>query len=76
MKSYPHVTTEPLVMQGQPCIAGTRITVSNLVHQVGANRMIEEICKDYEIITAEQVRDALHFAADVLEHEEYALAAS
>ena len=63
-------------MQGQPCISGTRITVSTLVHQIGAGRNIDEICRDYEILKPEQVREALSFAGDVVSHEESMLAAS
>jgi uncharacterized protein (DUF433 family) len=76
MTVYKYISSDPMVMQGQPCIAGTRITVSNLVHQIGAGRTVDEICADYEIITPEQIREALSFASNLAAHEEYRLAAS
>lgn len=62
-------------MTGVPCIAGTRVTVSNIVRQIAAGRTPSEICRDYPQISEQAVEAALAFAADILSAEIHDLAA-
>lgn len=74
MNHHPGITADPKVMTGMPCIKGTRVTVANIVRQIAAGRTPVEICHDYPYLTAESIRAALEFAADVSASETYELA--
>lgn len=64
MNNHSHITADPKVMTGMPCIRGTRVTVANVVRQIAAGRTPEQICLDYPYLSIETVRAALAFAAD------------
>ena len=38
-----HITSDPLICHGQPCIKGTRIMVSTIVGALGAGTPYEEV---------------------------------
>ena len=76
MHSHPHISADPKVMSGVPCIKGTRVTDANIVRQVAAGRNIQEICEDYPYLSAENIRSALEFAADITAAETHDLIAS
>ncbi len=67
----PHarVTADPGVMMGKPCIKGTRITVEVVLRKLGAGRSFAEILDAYPQLREEDLRAALAFAADYLQHE-------
>lgn len=74
MNEHPSITADPKVMTGMPCIKGTRVTVANVVRQIAAGRSPGDICRDYPYLTAESIRAALEFAADLSAAETYELA--
>lgn len=74
MKNHLEISADPKVMTGMPCIKGTRVTVANVVRQIAAGRSPSDICRDYPYLTAESIRAALEFAADVSASETYELA--
>lgn len=76
MNKHLHITSDPRVMTGMPCIKGTRITVANIVRQFAAGRTTEAICADYPYLTIESIKDAMSFAADLTCGESYELLAS
>jgi uncharacterized protein (DUF433 family) len=76
MTEHPHITADPKVMTGMPCIKGTRVTVANVVRQIAGGRTPDEICQDYPYLTIETIRAALSFAADISSAETYELLAS
>ena len=55
------------VMEGQPCIAGTRIPVRSVLRAIEHYGSIEGAVKCYPDLTAQQVQDALFFSQVVLE---------
>jgi uncharacterized protein (DUF433 family) len=67
----PHarITADPGVMTGKPCIKGTRITVELILRKLGAGRSFSDILGAYPQLTENDVRAALAFAADYLQHE-------
>lgn len=64
---FDRITVEPGKMHGQPCIRGHRFTVAHLVRLVAAGLDIEQIQQDSPFIEAEDVRQALLYAAEHLE---------
>ena len=71
-----YISSDPGIMQGQPCVLGTRVTVSNIVQQISAGRSIRELCDDYPYLNETSIRAALAFAADLASMESYELLAS
>lgn len=65
--SYDRITTDPAVMQGQPCIVGTRLTVRRVLAIVGEYPSRAEIQKDYPQLKDEDIRQALAYASATLE---------
>ncbi len=60
---FERITADPEVMAGVPCIRGTRIPVATVVGMVAEGITDEEILGDYPQLRAEDVREALRFAA-------------
>ncbi|MEA3403341.1 MAG: DUF433 domain-containing protein [Armatimonadota bacterium] len=65
-----HISVNPKVMFGKPCIAGTRIPVRDILDKLAADITVEQILRDYPTITREDVMAALAYAADVIGCEE------
>jgi uncharacterized protein (DUF433 family) len=63
------VTIDSEVHHGDPCIKGTRIPVSIVVGSIADGMTIDEIRGAYPQVSAEDVRAALAYAAEVLRTE-------
>jgi uncharacterized protein (DUF433 family) len=60
---FRRVTVDPRQMGGVPCVRGLRIPVATLVALVAEGQTIEEILRAYPDLEAEDIREALLFAA-------------
>ena len=67
--SHPRISSDPAVMMGKPCIKGTRITVELILRKLGAGRSFADVLDAYPHLTEEDLRAALAFAADYMQHE-------
>ncbi|MEY4199832.1 MAG: hypothetical protein RLZZ265_1572 [Verrucomicrobiota bacterium] len=76
MPTLTRITHDPAVMGGKPCIRGLRVTVGMVVGMVAAGRSTEEILRLYPYLTAEDIREALAYAAWRVEELEVPLAAA
>ena len=63
------ISTDPAVMMGKPCIRGTRITVEHILRKLGAGRSFAEVLEAHPQLTEDDLRAALAFAADYMQHE-------
>lgn len=59
------ISADPKVMQGQACIAGTRIPVSVVLDNLAEGHSADDIVKSYPRLTTEDVRAAIAYAADM-----------
>jgi uncharacterized protein (DUF433 family) len=57
------ITTDPAVMGGKPCIRGLRVTVGTIVGLVATGHTEAEILRLYPYLEAEDIREALSYAA-------------
>ena len=64
--AHDRITTDPEVMGGVATIRGLRIPVATVVSMVADGMTVEEICTDLPDLTADDVSDALRYAADAL----------
>jgi len=67
--THPRISANPTVMLGKPCIKGTRITVELILRRLGAGRSFADLIGAYPQLTEDDLRAALAFAADYLQHE-------
>ena len=63
MPNLTRITRDPAVMGGKPCIRGIRVTVGTVVGLVAAGRTRDEILREYPYLKAEDIAEALSYAA-------------
>jgi uncharacterized protein (DUF433 family) len=63
MNGFDRIIQVPGVMGGKACIRGMRVTVGNVVGQIGAGRTIDELLQDYPYLEREDILQALRYAA-------------
>jgi uncharacterized protein (DUF433 family) len=73
MKQFDRITQQPGVMGGEACIRGMRVTVSNVVGQIGAGRTVDELLADYPYLEREDILQALRYAVWLAEEREAVL---
>lgn len=60
---FQRITMDPGQMDGLPCIRGLRIPVTTVVDMVASEMNDEEILEAFPDLEAEDIREALRFAA-------------
>ncbi len=60
------ITSDPKIMMGKPTITGTRITVELILEKLAAGETVDQILSEHPRLTAEGIRAAIAFAAEVL----------
>ena len=60
------ITSDPKIMMGKPTVTGTRITVELILEKLAAGETVDQILSEHPRLTAEGVRAAIAFAAEVL----------
>ena len=50
-------------MGGKACIRGMRVTVGNVVGQIGVGRTVEDLLHDYPYLEREDIFQALRYSA-------------
>jgi uncharacterized protein (DUF433 family) len=63
-------------MGGVPCIRGLRIPVATVVDMVADGMARDEILAAYPDLQAEDIEEALHYAAEAVRERELPLAAA
>ncbi len=74
--AFQRIVADHRVMAGVPCIRGTRIPVATLIGMVAEGMTTGEIIADYPQLTADDVREALQFAAAAVDQATLPLPAS
>ena len=70
---FTRITITPNQMGGVPCIRGLRIPVATLVGMVADGMRNEEILGAYPDLEADDIREALQFAAESVRERELPL---
>lgn len=60
-----HISVDPTICHGQPCIKGTRIMVSVVLDNLAAGIGEDEILAEYPSLTSDDIRAALAYAAEM-----------
>jgi len=64
-----HITVDPDLHHGDPCITGTRIPVATIVGSLADGMTPEEILEACPQLTPAGIQGALAYAADVMRQE-------
>ena len=67
---FGRITTNPDMMGGLPCIRGLRMPVATIVTMVADGMTTDEIMADHSGLTAEDIREALLYAAEAVREGE------
>jgi uncharacterized protein (DUF433 family) len=70
---FERITIEPDKMGGVPCIRGLRIPVATVVGMVAEGMSVDEILADYPDLEAEDIREALQYAAEAVRERDLPL---
>ncbi len=70
---FERITVEPDKMGGVPCIRGLRIPVATVVGMIAEGMTAEEILADYPDLEADDIRQALEYAAEAVRERELPL---
>lgn len=73
---FDRIAVDHQIMGGMPCVVGTRIPVATVVSMVAEGMTAEAIVADFPQLNAEDVRQALQFAADTMLAREMPLRAT
>jgi uncharacterized protein (DUF433 family) len=63
------ITVDPNVLVGKPVIKGTRIAVEFVIDLLARGWTTEQILKEYEHLTPEDIQACLAYASDMLKSE-------
>jgi len=72
---FERITFDAAVMGGRACVRGMRIPVSLVINLVANGMSLEEILREYPTLEAEDIREALRYAASLAGEEVYPLSA-
>ena len=71
------ITVNPNIHFGKPCVAGTRITVQNVLELVREGLSFAEIIRDYyPELAVEDIRACIQYALDIVNVEDIHIAAA
>jgi uncharacterized protein (DUF433 family) len=75
MEKLDRITVDPNVCLGQPALHGTRITVSVVLKMLAAGKSVQDVLAGYPELEAEDVQQAMRYAAWVVSDQIPALSA-
>jgi uncharacterized protein (DUF433 family) len=70
---FQRITVDSARLDGLPCIRDLRIPVATVVDMVAAGMSDSDILKAYPDLEAEDIREALRFAADAVRERQLPL---
>lgn len=68
---FDRITINPEVMNGQPCIRSSRLTVRRVLEAVALYPDCAELKREYPELDDEDIRQALEFAASNLDEDQW-----
>jgi uncharacterized protein (DUF433 family) len=67
METLDRITTDPRRMNGEPCIRNLRLTVRRVIEALATYPDRAELKREYPELEDEDIRQALTYAAGILE---------
>lgn len=69
MANLDRITCDPAILDGQPCIRDTRLTVRRVLSLLSTYKNRDELLLDYPQLDDEAIQEALAYAAANLEDQ-------
>lgn len=66
---YTRIVSDPAILGGKPVVKGTRISVEFLLELFASGATRSDVLKAYPHLTAEDIEEALRYAAEALKHD-------
>ena len=66
---YTRIVSDPAILDGKPVVKGTRISVEFLLELFASGATRSDVLKAYPHLTAEDIEEALRYAAEALKHD-------
>lgn len=63
MARFDRITSIPTILNGQPTIRGMRLSVRRVIEALAVYPDWDDLCREYPELEAEDIRQALEFAA-------------
>ena len=63
MEKLDRITIDPRVCLGQPTVRGMRITISVILKMLAGGKSADDVLKAYPELEAEDIRQAIQYAA-------------
>ena len=63
------ITVDPKILVGKPIVKGTRISVEFVIDLLGRGWTVEQVLKEYDHLTRDDIQACLAYAGDVLKSE-------
>ncbi len=63
------IISDPNVLRGKPCLAGTRIPVALILGYMAAGKLADAITQQFPDLTAEDIAACLHYARDLADFD-------
>jgi uncharacterized protein (DUF433 family) len=70
MASTDRIVVDPAIHHGKPVIKGTRVPVTTVVGSLAGGMTFEEVQREYDL-TADDIRAALKFVAELADQESF-----
>lgn len=70
-KFLEHIELNPKIMRGKPVIKGTRLTVQFILNLLANGSTFEEIEREYEGVTKEDILACLLYASEALDNSTF-----
>lgn len=64
-----HITIDPEIHHGEPCITGTRLSVAIIVGSLADGMSMEDVLEAYPQLSPIDIQAALAYAAEVMRQE-------
>lgn len=69
MDNFPNIVSDPDILNGKPCIKGTRISVELVLEWLGTGGTPETIAAKHPLLTKDLVMEAIRYAARFAKNE-------
>ncbi len=63
------IVSDPTILGGKPCVNGTRISIEMILEWVASGASRDDIVRSYPQLTADDVEEAVRYAAESLKNE-------
>lgn len=64
MAGFKHISVDPAIRFGKPCVKGTRITVGEVLGHLATGMSQDDLRADFPQLTKEDILECLAFASE------------